>query len=685
MCRIKTDYINRELSWIKFNERVLEEAEKNSNPIMERLKFLSITSSNEDEFFMVRVAGIEQQSRCNIDKKDVSGYTPDELMNEISYQIKSFSRRQEKCFVNIMNKLNDKKYSICKIDDLNKNQKRYINNFYETEIHPVLTPIALDSMRRFPHIEGRFLYVIVRIFENNENRFAVVKIPKNVPRIVEVPSNKKHKFVMLEDIIIYKLCRLFEIHKIRNCGIFRITRNADIEIDDDADDLLSEVKKTIKKRKKGRVIRIEHDDIIDEISRKFLCQCFKVKKGNVYEKKIIDYTFLLRLIRMCNDKSMFFDDDLKTKIAYDFTASKDIFEAIKERDRLVYHPYDSFDYVIDFLNQAAEDKNVLSIKQSLYRVSNNSPVIETLIKAAKNGKPVTVLVELKARFDEDKNVAWAEKLETAGCNVIYGIPGLKTHCKILSVVRCEDDTVRTYVHMSTGNYNDMTAKGYTDIGFFTCKKEFGDDAAVLFNMLTGYIVRPAYKKIVVAPYELRSFLEERIEKEIEYSKRGLPCGIFMKVNSLTDTEIISYLYKASQCGVPIRLLVRGVCCLIPGRKNLSDKIIVYSIVGRFLEHSRIFRFENGGDEEIWVGSADIMPRNLNRRVELVFPIEDIRLKNRIDDFISIMASDNTNKRILNSDGDYIICKRKENEVKINSQMLLLEYAKNDNIREGIIL
>ena len=441
-----------------------------------------------------------------------------------------------------------------------------------------------------------------------EKNFAIVQVPSILPRFLELPSQEGRAFTLLEDIIIYKLDELFELHEIKAACPFRITRDSDLEIDEEAEDFMSEVKKSIKRRKRGRPVRLELLLHCDKSIRSFLIDMLKIKKSEIYEVPgPLDLTFLSKFagIKGCEDLCF---KPITPVPAADFWGYDDLFAAIREKDRLVHHPYESFDCVVKFIEQAAEDEDVLAIKQTLYRVSGNSPIIAALIKAAENGKQVTVLVELKARFDEENNINWANKLEKAGCHVIYGLQGLKTHCKIALVVRREEDGIRRYLHLGTGNYNDSTAKIYTDMGLFTCNSQYGADASSLFNVITGYSRPPEYQHFVVAPHGMRSFFVRRIKEETENAKKGLPCGITAKVNSLVDPELIGLLYQASQAGVPVKLVVRGICCLIPGLPGVSENITVISIVGQLLEHSRIFRFENAGDPKIYMGSADWMPR-----------------------------------------------------------------------------
>ena len=652
----KLPYYNRELSWMDFNARVLEEATKKENPLMERLRFLAITGSNLDEFFMVRVAGVKAQVNSNYKSKNDFDLTPQELLPLLEEKAHKFMERQYSCLHRSIGPAMAKQgLRFLRCQDMTPEQLDYISQYFRQILFPVLTPLAVDGSRPFPMLANKTLNIAVYLKSKErkeEKNFAIVQVPSILPRFLELPSQEGRAFTLLEDIIIYKLDELFELHEIKAACPFRITRDSDLEIDEEAEDFMSEVKKSIKRRKRGRPVRLELLLRCDKSIRSFLIDMLKIKKSEIYEVPgPLDLTFLSKFagIKGCEDLCF---KPITPVPAADFWGYDNIFEAIREKDRLVHHPYESFDCVVKFIEQAAEDEDVLAIKQTLYRVSGNSPIIAALIKAAENGKQVTVLVELKARFDEENNINWANKLEKAGCHVIYGLQGLKTHCKIALVVRREEDGIRRYLHLGTGNYNDSTAKIYTDMGLFTCNSQYGADASSLFNVITGYSRPPEYQHFVVAPHGMRSFFVRRIKEETENAKKGLPCGITAKVNSLVDPEIIGLLYQASQAGVPVKLVVRGICCLIPGLPGVSENITVISIVGQLLEHSRIFRFENAGDPKIYMGSADWMPRNLDRRVELVFPIEEEDLKQRAFETLDTFLQDNTNARMMLPDTTY---------------------------------
>lgn len=670
-------YHNRELSWMDFNSRVLEEAFEKDNPILERLNFLAITASNLDEFFMVRVAGVMDKLHSESGRRpDESGMTAEQQFEKLTEKIHEFAKKQYSCYNrSILPALKKRGLRFLTMDELNKGQRQKLDTYFDKFIFPVLTPLAVDTSRPFPLLANKSLNIAVRLSKEGEDIFAVVQVPSILPRYVEIPSDTGRAFVLLEDIIISRLPHLFELYKIKAYCPFRITRDSDLDIDEEADDLLVEIEHSLKKRQRGDPVRLEIISKSDEALRSFLIDMLGVSRREIYEVTgPLDLTFLSRFARLDGFDDLRFAPITPVNPPADFFGYEDIFEAIRERDRMVHHPYESFDSVIKFINQAAKDPDVLAIKQTLYRVSGHSPIIAALIKAAENGKQVTVLVELKARFDEENNIGWAKKLEKAGCHVIYGLQGLKTHCKIVLVVRREEDGLRRYLHMGTGNYNDSTARFYTDIGMFTCREEFGEDASSLFNVITGYSTPPVYNKMKVAPTGLRTFFEEMIRRETENARAGIPSGITAKINSLVDPEIIRLLYEASQAGVKIDLVVRGICCLVPGIKGISENITVRSVVGQLLEHSRIFIFENGGDRRIYMGSADWMQRNLDKRVELVFPIEDEQLKERSFRIMETVMKDVLNTRIQLPDTTYELLDRRGRKIH-NCQREFSEMAK----------
>lgn len=664
-------YINRELSWLDFNARVLEEACKSDMPVLERFKFLGITASNLDEFFMVRVAGVKEQVRSEYRELDQAGLTPEEQLERMAPKIRSFVGDQYTClYGQLIPRLKEFHIHLLELEELDDIQNQFVHTYYQEVLFPVLTPLAVDRSRPFPMLSNKSLNLAVRLKKEEEMAFAVVQVPSILPRLVELPSTKGRAFILLENIMQAYLQSLFELHDIEAVAAFRLTRNADLSIDEDAEDLLVEIQESIKKRKRGKPVRLEISEPCDNELREFLTEMLDVDEIDIYPVKgALDLTFCFRVSSLSEEGHL---PPVRPAEAADFIGYDDIFAAIRERDCFVHHPYESFDCVVNFIQAAAEDPQVLAIKQTLYRVSGHSPIIAALMRAADNGKQVTVLVELKARFDEENNIHWALKLEEAGCHVIYGLSGLKTHCKILLVVRREEDGLRRYVHMGTGNYNDSTARQYTDMGIFTCRESFGADASSLFNVLTGYSRTPRYNRFITAPDEMRPFFLQMMDNEIENAEQGLPSGIFAKVNSLVDGEIIAKLYEASQAGVPITLVVRGICCLLPGQKGVSSTIQVFSIVGQLLEHSRIFRFENAGNPKRYLGSADWMPRNLDRRVELVFPVEDEVICRKVDEVISLLLGDTVNARVMQPDGHY---EHKASELGgINCQKVLAENA-----------
>lgn len=669
-------YNNREISWIDFNKRVLEEATKKDNPIMERCNFLSITASNLDEFFMVRVAGVLDQIHHGVKSKDASGLTPIEVMNRLSEKIHDFAKKQYTCYNrSIIPSLRANGITFKNIDELDGNQKAFIDEYFHKVAFPVLTPMAVDTSRPFPLLANKSLNIALRLTNaKNEEFFAVVQVPSILPRFLELPSREGRAFILLEKVIAAYLNELFELYNIKEYDAFRITRDSDLDIDEDTEDLMAEIKKSIRKRKRGVPVRLEFSKKCNKEIRNFLINALEVSEDEIYfQRGPLDLTFLSKFAHIKGCENLCFEPIVPVNPPAEFCGYDDIFKAIREKDRLVHHPYESFDIVVNFVKKAAADPKVLAIKQTLYRVSGNSPIVAALIKACENGKQVTVLVELKARFDEENNIQWANKLEKAGCHVIYGLTGLKTHCKICLVVRRDDDGIRRYLHMGTGNYNDSTARFYTDIGMFTCREEYGIDASSLFNVLTGYSFPPEYNKFIVAPHGMRTFFEAMIINETQNAKLGLNAKIMAKVNSLVDPKIISLLYDASNAGVKVDLVVRGICCLVPGVKGFSENIRVISVVGQLLEHSRIFIFENNGNPQYYMGSADWMPRNLDKRVELVFPVEDEDIKERVQGIMNIMFKDTVNARKQHSDMTYTFVD-KRGKKRLNCQKYFSKHA-----------
>ncbi|MGN8630948.1 RNA degradosome polyphosphate kinase [Blautia sp. HCP3S3_G3] len=671
-------FVNRELSWLKFDERVLSEARDKSLPLFDRLKFLSITSSNLDEFYMVRVASLKDQVHAGYEKTDIAGLTPKEQLKEISAQTHELVHTQYNTLTRSLLPLLEKAglHMILEHEELTDDQKEYVDRYFEDNVYPVLTPMAMDSSRPFPLIRNKTLNIGALISKKDRKKdkevleFATVQVPSVLPRVIEIPSGKEgvRAVIMLEEIIERNIGKLFLSNDVVCAHPYRIMRNADLSIDEDeAEDLLVEIQKQLKKRQWGEVIRLEVEDKMDKRLLKILKTEFEIKNEDIFSiSGPLDLTMLMKVYGLDG-----FDEYKTPKYVPApvpaFQNDKDIFQVIREGDVFLHHPYMSFDPVVNFVRQAAKDPDVLAIKQTLYRVSGNSPIIAALAQAAENGKQVSVLVELKARFDEEHNIVWAKMLEKAGCHVIYGLVGLKTHSKITLVVRREETGIRRYVHMATGNYNDSTAKLYTDCGVFSCDERFGEDATAVFNMLSGYSEPKRWNKLIVAPIWMKNRFLKLIEREAENAKNGLPAYIRAKMNSLCDPVIMSALYYASSCGVQIDLLVRGICCLKVGIPGVSENIHVRSIVGEFLEHSRIFCFCNGGNEEVYMGSADWMPRNLDRRVEIVFPVEDESIRAEAIHVLDLEFKDNVKAHILQPDGTYVKLD-KRGKALVNSQM-----------------
>ena len=653
-------YTNRELSWLDFNFRILGEARDKDNPLFERMKFLSITASNLDEFFMVRVASLKDQVHAKYTKPDFSGMTSTQQLAAISKKAHDLVAQQYSTYNrSILPAVRSHALELVTThEDLDKKQREFADRYFDEEIYPVLTPMAMDSSRPFPLIRNKTLNIgalISKKGEKSKAQFATVQVPSVLPRLIELPKSEDgtRKAILLEQLIERNIGKLFLNYDVVCAYPYRIMRNADLPIDEDeADDLLKEIEKQLKKRQWGEVIRLEIEDDMNDKLLKILRKEFNVKDDDIYRiPGPLDLTFLFRLYGIDGF------DDMKMKPwtpqpVPGLVGKDDLFAAIREKDILLHHPYMTFDPVVRFVRNAARDPQVLAIKQTLYRVSGNSPIVAALAQAAENGKQVTVLVELKARFDEENNILWAKMLEKAGCHVIYGLMGLKTHCKITLVVRREEDGIRRYVHLGTGNYNDSTAKLYTDCGILTCKDSIGEDATAVFNMLSGYSEPKRWNRLALAPIWLRKRFLYLIGRETEHALEGREARIIAKMNSLCDQEIIAALYRASCAGVKIDLIIRGICCLKVGIPGVSENITVRSIVGAFLEHARIFYFENGGYSELYMGSADWMPRNLDRRVEILFPVEDNDLKKQVLHILEVQLADTLKARVLTDKNVY---------------------------------
>lgn len=679
-------FFNRDLSWLEFNRRVLEEALNPKLPLLEKVKFVSIYFSNLDEFYMIRVSGLKEQLRAKIFEPSIDGLTPSEQLHEIEYTVKPMNNQIYDYWNNfIIPELRKNKIFICSLDELSKEEREGLNNYFLKEIYPVLTPLAFDPGRPFPYISNLSLSFAILIKKNNgEKHFARVKVPNILPRLLQINSivktkscntNDAVKFVWIEDLIKSNLDMLFPGLEVIEAYKFRITRDTDLEIqEDEADDLLQLIEENIRQRKFGSVVRLEVEKQMPDYMIDTLIENLEITRNDLH---IIDGNLGLSDVILLYDLPF---PHLKDKPFYPvtppiFDEEENIFSLISKRDILIHHPYESFAPVVDFIKQASLDPDVLAIKQTLYRVGQDSPIVKYLIEAAERKKQVAVLVELKARFDEENNIYWARELEKAGVHVVYGLVGLKTHAKMTLVVRKELDGVKRYVHLSTGNYNTETAKIYTDIGLFTTDEEICADVSEIFNYLTGYSEKKEYRKLSVAPINKRQTFLELIEREIKHVKNNGKGHLIFKLNSLVDPVLIASLYEASRNGVKIDLIVRGVCCLVPQVPGLSENIRVISIVGRFLEHSRIYYFYNNGEEEIYLSSADLMQRNLDRRVEITFPIKDPEHKTFLKEHVLwTCLKDNVKARILLPTGKYVFNHPVYNEPLIDHQDYLMHYA-----------
>ena len=678
-------YTNRELSWLDFNSRVLYEARDKSLPFLERLKFLSITSSNLDEFFMIRVASLKDMVHAKYNKKDIAGLTPSQQLEKIAKNAHELVHLQYTTYNrSLLPVLKQNKVEvITEHEQLTPAQAEAADRYFEENVYPVLTPMAMDSSRPFPLIRNKTLNIGALISkkaekeqEKDQMEFATVQVPSVLPRIIRLPDGEDGQkcVILLEEVIERNISRLFLNYDVVCAHPYRIMRNADLPIDEeDAADLLKEIQKQLKKRQWGEVIRLEIEDKMDPKLLKILKQEFDVKEDDIYRiNGPLDLTFLMKLYGM-EGMDEYRYKPYQPQPVPGMNEEEDIFTQIRRGDILLHHPYMTFDPVVQFVKHAAVDPDVLAIKQTLYRVSGHSPIVAALAQAAENGKQVSVLVELKARFDEENNIIWAKMLEKAGCHVIYGLLGLKTHSKITLVVRREEDGIRRYVHLGTGNYNDSTAKLYTDCGILTCSEPIGEDATAVFNMLSGYSEPKNWNRLVLAPLWLRDTFMRLIRRETEHARTHEPARIVAKMNSLCDKEIIAALYEASAAGVEIDLVIRGICCLKTGIPGISETIHVRSIVGNFLEHARIFYFRNGGNEEFYMGSADWMPRNLDKRVEIMFPVEDPVLREKVRHILQVQLDDNVKAHILQPSGIYEKID-KRGKVLVNAQETFCEEA-----------
>lgn len=673
-------YLNRECTWINFNERVVNEAAISSIPLLERVNFLSISASNNDEFFMIRVAGIKHLLAEQITRKDIAGLTPREQFEAIQLMEHSQCRRQYKIYRDVKKRLSAEGIHIISFDEANEEEKLYLEKYVKEEIYPVVTPLAVDTAHFVPFLASLSLNLAVFLQREGGGltKAAVLPVPlKTVPRLIEIPQKRGgHTFVFCEDLLATYGHLFFPGYIITEIKPFRLTRDADLEISKDAADLLAEVKKSLKKRKKGAPVRLETDCRVSPAMRHFLKTVADVEEADIYEiDGPVDLTGLFEITSLPEYDRLRFPAASPQPVWELLPYRKEeLWSVVKKHNIMMHHPYETFAAVDDFIYLAAKDPDVLAIKQTLYRVGTRSAIIDALAKAAESGKEVTVLMEVKARFDEENNIHKARKLEEAGCHVIYGVAGLKTHSKITLVVRRESDGIRRYVHLATGNYNGKTARIYTDVGILTADRAIGEDASAFFNLLSGYFESPAWKKLAVAPYDLREQLYSSIDREISVAKAGKKAVIIAKMNSLLDRHVIDRLYEASQAGVIVRLIVRGICVLRPGVTGLSENISVHSIVGRFLEHSRLFYFYNDGAEDVFISSADWMPRNLNERIELLVPVEYGPHKERIKEILRLNYEDNVNGHIMDQNGEYTYLADNRTGPAVNAQETFQQLA-----------
>jgi polyphosphate kinase len=674
-------YYSRELSWLEFNDRVLEEAFDESNPLLERLKFVAINGTNLDEYFMIRVAALKQQIAAEVHKRSNDGRLPAEQLHAISERLRpSLERFAKLLHGDLLPALEREGIVIRRYDDLDATARASLEKLFQERVFPVLTPLAVDQGHPFPYISNLSLSLGVELFESTPDgpvaHFARVKVPPSLSRFIAIDAPEgAHHFVMLEDVIAHNLGVLFSGLEIGASYCFRVTRDADLDLqEDEADDLLVAIESELRRRRFGEPVRLEVDSAMPEHLRAMLLEALSLQPVDLYAvDAMLGTSDLWALVGI--DRPDLHDAPFTPAIPKRLVGEADIFAAIREGDILLHHPYDSFDPVVQFLKAAANDPQVLAIKQTLYRTSGNSPIVNALVEAAEEGKQVATLIELKARFDEENNIHWARNLERVGAHVVYGFPGLKVHAKVILVVRDEPDGIRRYMHFGTGNYNDKTAKIYTDLSLFTCNAELGADVTHLFNRLTGFSKANRYNRLLVAPTNMRQGFYDLIEREADHARNGRPAGITAKFNAISDARMVQALYAASQAGVNIELIVRGMCELRPGLPGVSDRIRVRSIVGRFLEHSRIFSFVNGGENEIYIGSADWMGRNLDRRVETIVPVLDPALRAEIAQTLEMLDRDNAKTRFLRSDGTYSRRVPAEGEERFCAHEALLEAAK----------
>ncbi|MBI2072815.1 MAG: polyphosphate kinase 1 [Gemmatimonadetes bacterium] len=686
-------YLNRELSWLEFNARVLEEAHHPTTPLLERLKFLAIFSSNLDEFFEIRVAGLQQQLYAGLEPQDygADGWDAQAQLARLTDRAHQLVAAQYRVLADqVFPGLAAHGIERVTFDRLDEAERAYLNQGFETSVYPVLTPLAIDPGHPFPHVHNKSLNIALLIEGPHRDRpqrlFAVVQVPSVLPRVMLLPDGgERLRFLLLEDLIAARLGELFGGFQVLGHTVFRVTRNTDLVInEDEAEDLLETIEETLRQRIRGEAVRLEISADADDRFVQMLADALDLEARDVYRVPgPVDLTALMALHRREGFRALR-DEPLLPRVPAAFAGADDIFGVIRAQDVLVHHPYDSFGCVVDFIERAADDPQVLAIKQTLYRTSGLSPIITALGRAAQNGKQVTALVELRARHEEEANITWARSLEQAGVHVVYGVLGLKTHCKAALVVRREGDGIRRYAHLATGNYNATTARIYTDLGLFTARPEYGEDVSELFNLLTGYSRGYRWKRLVVAPGDLRERVLELIDRERRHAEAGRLGRIVVKMNALVEPSIIDALYRASQAGVKVDLVIRGICCLRPGIPGVSEDIRVTSIVDKLLEHSRVFYFENGGEPEVFLGSADWMPRNFFRRIEVMFPLEDDRSKLRVvDEILPAILADNVKARVLRVDGRYQPVSVPAGAPAVRSQQVLQELAR-EAARERLV-
>jgi len=685
-------FINRELSWLEFNQRVMEEALDSTNPLLDRLKFFCIANSNLDEFFEVRIAGLKQQIESSVIKRSLDGRTATETYQASSLRIHRMVDDLFGCWrEELQPQLQENGFYFREMDHLSDNHRIWVEKYFNEKVRPVLTPLAVDPSKAFPLILNKSLNVIARVERKSkrslEQRLCIVQVPRVIPRLVQLPGGESEReYVFLADIISHFVESLFPGNKVTGAWRFRVTRNSELYVDEeDTDNILKAVENELRNRRKGHAVRLEMDhDAPNELVCNLL-EAMELSEDDLYLIEGPVNPIHLNGLLEGDHSPELRDDHFLPPPSPSFKKQTDVFEVIRQQDVLLHHPYESFECVVDLLNQAASDPKVLAIKQTLYRIGSDPRITNALMKAAQNGKEVAVVVELKARFDEASNIRRAREMEEAGVHVSYGLRGYKIHSKLCMIVRQEEDRLRHYLHLATGNYNPSTSKLYTDLGMMSCREDYGQDAAAVFNLLTGFCEFEGTKKLIASPFEFQSRTLELIQRETGIAREGKPARITAKMNSLVDKPVIEALYEASQAGVKIDLIVRGICCLRPGVPELSQNITVRSIVDRFLEHSRIYAFENEGNPEVYVGSGDWMHRNFRKRIEIAFPIEDASLKNRIlNEVLPIHLSDNVKAHLLQPDGTYVQLKPGKNEVPLRSQIRFMELAQDANKRSQAI-